>query len=373
MNRKEEKIKILFFLSNLSGGGAQRTMVNLLRGLDRNKFKPSLALLNYDANDAYANLMPPDIEVININSRGRFAAWKIKKLIESMEPDILFSTLPQVNFAVWLGNKLSNKPGKLVLRETNYREIGFNTTSILQMLYKKMYRDADKVIALSEGVKNHMFNTYKLEESTITRIYNPVDVKKIKELSEDKCDVDYTKKFKLVACGRLAKQKNYPLLINALGILKEKGYSEFELFIMGTGPDEKAIEEMIISKGLNENIKLIGFQNNPYAYMEKADLFILSSLWEGFGHVIVEAMACGTPVVSTDCPHGPSEILENGKYGWLVPNDDLDKLTSTLSKLMSNPNEIMQMANKVRVRAKEFDVQYITREYEEVFSQMKRI
>ncbi|OPL08180.1 MAG: hypothetical protein AVO33_01330 [delta proteobacterium ML8_F1] len=142
---------------------------------------------------------------------------------------------------------------------------------------------------------------------------------------------------------------------------------------MGTGPDEKAIEEMIISKGLNENIKLIGFQNNPYAYMEKADLFILSSLWEGFGHVIVEAMACGTPVVSTDCPHGPNEILENGKYGWLVSNDDLDKLTSTLSKLLDNPTEVKQMANNVCARARDFDIQYITQEYEKVFSQMKRI
>jgi hypothetical protein len=137
MDNKNTKIKILFFLSNLSGGGAQRTIVNLLKGLDRRKFMPSLALLNYNPNDAYASLIPSDIEIINLNSRGRYAAWKIKRLIESNEPDILFSTLPQVNFAVWLGNKISKKSVKLILRETNYRDVETNTTVFNKNYTKK--------------------------------------------------------------------------------------------------------------------------------------------------------------------------------------------------------------------------------------------
>jgi len=371
MDNKNTIIKVLFLLSNLSGGGAQRTIVNLLKGLDRRKFMPSLALLDYNSNDAYASLIPSDIEIINLNSRGRYAAWKIKRLIESNEPDILFSTLPQVNFAVWLGNKISKKSVKLILRETNYRDVETNTTVFKQKLYQKMYKDADKVIALSEGVRKHMVKTYRLKESKVIRIYNPVDIENIKKLSMEICNIKYTKKFKLIACGRLAKQKNYSMLVNALSMLKQKDCSDFELFIMGTGPDEAEIIKLIETKGLKENIKLIGFQTNPYAYMKQADLFVLSSLWEGFGHVVVEAMACGTPVLSTDCPHGPREILENGKYGWLVPNNGSDQLAGMLEYLMFEPNEINLMSTKVCERAKSFNFTNIVQQYEIIFIKVK--
>jgi glycosyltransferase involved in cell wall biosynthesis len=234
-----------------------------------------------------------------------------------------------------------------------------------------MYREADKVIALSEGVRKHMVKTYRLKESKVIRIYNPVDIENIKKLSMEICNIKYTKKFKLIACGRLAKQKNYSMLVNALSMLKQKDCSDFELFIMGTGPDEAEIIKLIENKGLKENIKLIGFQTNPYAYMKQADLFVLSSLWEGFGHVVVEAMACGTPVLSTDCPYGPREILENGKYGWLVPNNCSDQLAGMLEYLMFEPNEINLMSTKVCERAKSFNFTNIVQQYEIIFIKVK--
>lgn len=367
---EQTKIKVFFFLSNLSGGGAQRTMVNLLKSIDKNSFSPTLVLLDYNPNDAYASLIPDDIEIINLNSRGRYAAWKVKKIIESKQPDKLFSTLPQVNFAVWLGNKISNRKPKLILRETNYRKEGTNTTVLKQKLYKTIYRDADRVIGLSEGVSKHMIEAYQLDATKVTRIYNPVDIEGINIKSLETCEISYTKKIKMIACGRLAKQKNYPLLIKALGKLKDKGCNDFELFIMGEGPDEKILKRMISDYGLTENIRLIGFRSNPYAYMRQADLFILSSLWEGFGHVVVESMACGTPVLATDCPHGPREILKDGEYGWLVPNNDLHQLSIKLGNLMHEHDKIRQMSNKVYDRARDFDVKNIIRQYESVFREI---
>ncbi len=365
--KKGSKIKIFFFISNLSGGGAQRTMVNLLRSIDRNAFLPTLVLLDHDPNDAYNSLIPDDVEIVNLNSRARYAALKIKKLIEAKQPDVLFSTLPQVNFAVWLAKKISTKKPKLVLRETNYREIGINISKFEQKIYKKVYREADQVIGLSEGVTNHMINMYGLDPSKITRIYNPVDVAGIREKCKEACSITYNKNFKLIACGRLAKQKNYPVLINALSILKQKGYTDFELFIMGEGPEEKNLRKMIGDHGLDDNIKLIGFKKNPYAYMRQADLFILSSMWEGFGHVIVESISCGTPVLATDCPHGPREILKDGEYGWLVSNNDHNQLAKKLEYLMLNHDEISKMSNKISKRAKEFDIKNIVKEYEATF------
>lgn len=367
----EEKIKIFFFLSNLAGGGAQHTMVNILKSIDKNSFTSTLVLLDYDPNDAYVSLLPDGIKIINLNSRARYAAWKIKKIIEDKQPDMLFSTIPQVNFAVWLGNKISFKKSKMILRETNYREKGINTTTFRQKLYRKIYRDADRVIGLSDGVTEHMIKIYQLDSTKVVRIYNPVDIEEIEARCKDSCELKYCKSFKLIACGRLVKQKNYPVLIKALIKLKQKGYTDFELFIMGAGPDEKTLQRMISNYALNEQVKLIGFQNNPYAYMRQADLFVLSSLWEGFANVVVEAMVCGTPVLAADCPHGPREILKDGAYGWLVPtNSNPDQFSITLEHLMHQHDEIEQMSNKVCERAKDFDVKNIVRQYEMVFKKM---
>lgn len=362
-----KEIKIFFFLSNLSGGGAQRTMVNLVRSIDKSLFLPTLVLLDYDSNDAYASLIPEDIEIINLNSRARYAALKIKKIIEVKQPDILFSTLPQVNFAVWLGNRISQKKSKLVLRETNYRKKGVNTTVFLQMIYRKIYRDADGIIGLSDGVTEHMIRNYRLDPLKVKRIYNPVDIEGIRELSQEKCEIIYNKDFKIIACGRLVKQKNYPVLIKALYLLKQKGCMNFELFIMGEGQEKKVLETMISDYGLDDYIKLIGFQQNPFAYMRQADLFILSSSWEGFGHVIVEAMACSTSVVSTDCPSGPNEIITHEINGLLCDLENAEDLTRKILLVLRNDELRQRLAKEGYKRSKDFDFKKIVREYENFF------
>ncbi len=136
---------------------------------------------------------------------------------------------------------------------------------------------------------------------------------------------------------------------------------------MGDGPQKLQLEEMICKYNLKDNIRLIGYQNNPYPYMKMADLFILSSLWEGFGHVIVESMVCGTPVLATDCPHGPREILEDGKYGWLVNINDHHAMAKKLEELILNPTKINDMANRLNNRIKSFSVNEITKQYENIF------
>lgn len=364
---QKSKIKIIFFLSNLAGGGAQRTIVNLLRNINRDSFSICLTLLNLNNNDPFLPLVPKDVKIINLKSRARNSIFKIRKLIKTNKPDILLSTLPQVNFAVWLGNKLAGNKAKLILRETNYREKGINTSLLYHNIYRKIYNDAHHVIGLSDGVTQHMIKSYGLNPAKVTRIYNPIDIEYIVVKSSESCELHFSKTFKMVSCGRLVKQKNYPLLVRALAILKEKGYQDFELFILGDGPQKLQLEEMICKYNLKDNIRLIGYQKNPFPYMKMADLFILSSLWEGFGHVIVESMVCGTPVLATDCPHGPREILEDGKYGWLVNNNDHYAMANKLEELILNPNKINDMANKLRNKINTFSVNEITKQYEDIF------
>lgn len=351
----------------MSGGGAQRTIVNIIKYINRDKFSPTLILLKQNKNDAYNSLIPKDVEIINLNRRGRYAFLKIKKLIDKNKPDILFSTLPEVNSSVWLGYKLSNRSPKLILRETNYREIGFNTSIIKQAIYKKIYNDADKVIGLSNGVTDHMIESYNLDKKKTYRVYNPIDIKHINKKKIEQVDINYRKDFKIIACGRLAKQKNYPMLINAIKDIKMCGNDSIELFILGDGPEKESLKKLIIENQLSDSIKLLGFSNNPYKYMKHADLFILSSSWEGFGHVIVEAMACGTPVLSTDCPHGPREILDNGKFGYLAKSNGED-LAYLIKQIVNSQQELNSMKAISLERAKEFDVNKIVKEYEAILS-----
>jgi len=364
---KQNSLKVIFFISNLTGGGAQRTMVNLLRSIDRSIFVPTLVLLDYNPNHAYAALIPEDIEIINLQSKARYAARKIKRVIEEIQPDILFSTLIQVNFAVWLGKKISRSKAKLILRETTYRKKGINTTPIQQLIYRTIYRQADGVIGLSEGVANHMIESYRLDNSKVTTIYNPIDINDIKDKSELECIDSYNKKFKLISCGRLAKEKDYPTLIKALYMLKQNGYSDFELFILGEGTEKKQLETMVDNFGLNDHIKFIGFKENPYSYMRQADILILSSLWEGFGHVIVEAMACWTAVISSDCPSGPREIITDNVNGLLFKTGDEEDLAEKIISLINNTEHRKSIVLNGLNRSMDFEISKVNYQYEELF------
>nr|WP_241878977.1 glycosyltransferase [Psychrobacter sp. PraFG1]UNK05619.1 glycosyltransferase [Psychrobacter sp. PraFG1] len=167
----------------------------------------------------------------------------------------------------------------------------------------------------------------------------------------------------VLAVGRLTHQKDFATLIHAFKkVLKNKACN---LIILGEGELRCELEKLIKDLNLQDNVQLPGFVNNPYAWMSKADLFVLSSIYEGFGNVLVEAMACGTPVVSTDCPSGPSEILENGRWGSLVPTNDPDSLAEAILKALNNTKFKSELVKK---RAEDFSVDNSLSGYIAVFA-----
>ena len=360
-------IKIQFYLSNLCGGGAQRTVVNVLRYLNRNKFNPSLKLLDYNKNMAYAELIPGDVEITNIDRRGRYSVFKIAKIIREEQPDIVFGTLPQVNIALTLGRLLSLKRPRMILRETNYRKKAFNSSWLKFQQRKFSYKRCDQVVSLSKGVAKQLENEYNIDSEKINVIYNPVDLEHIKNRKKEP-EANYeAENLNFIACGRLSKQKNFEMLIEAAELVKNKYEDGWVIRIMGKGSRESKLKDMIERKGLEDKVKLIGFKNNPFKYMYNSDVFVLSSKWEGFGHVVVEALACNTPVLSTDCPHGPAEILSNEQYGWLVSNDDVNDMAEKMMNLIENPTEINKKAKIAAERAEDFAAEKIVREYEDLF------
>ena len=156
------------------------------------------------------------------------------------------------------------------------------------------------------------------------------------------------------------------MLIEAAKIVNENN-NNWVLRILGKGPKEKKLKRLIKKYNLQDKVKLIGFKSNPFKYMAASDVFILSSLFEGFGHVIVESLASGTPVLATDCPSGPAEILKNGEYGWLVQNNNEVEMANKIIELLNNKSQIIQMSKNSLDRANDFKAQSIVNEYEKYF------
>src|SRR5690625_1203892 len=364
------KKKILFFMFSLVGGGAERTVVNIMNNIDREQFEVIL-VLGQRKKDDYVNLVSKDIKILHLNARRvRYCILKLRKTIIEEEPEYTFSTLNPNNISLILANVLAfNKRSKCIIREANNRTESGKVTWINKKLTRFFYnRYSYKIVALSEGVKNDLTNNFEIIESKIEMIYNPVEICEIKQKSnEEISDVKFTNNEKIIiSVGRLVEQKNFPLLLNSFKIVKK--YINAKILILGIGPLEHELKKMAKGIGVSEYITFLGFKENPYKYMKKADVFVLQSNWEGFGHVIVEAMACATPVVSTDCKSGPREIIGDNEFGLLTPVNDVDKLAKNIIEILTNERLSRRYVDKGHKRSLDFEASKITKQYQKLFN-----
>lgn len=370
-------IDILFFLPSLSGGGAERTLVNIANGLNREKYNVHFLVIDKPDEgkykDEYSSLLKADIHIHNLEIKICKRNYpqivlRMGRLIKTIKPEIVMSTMLRPNLMLVAALKTICYKGKVILRESNNRS-ATNTTILERLLIKYCYgRYADKVVALSEGVKKDLSKNFKIPSKCIHVIYNPIDIEAINELKNE--PVELKKGNTIVAAGRLTSQKNYPCLITALALLKKK--CDFNMYILGKGELEQKVRELIKKRGLENNVFMLGFQNNPYKYFVKSDVFVLSSDWEGFGHVIVEAMACGTAVVSTNCPYGPDEIISNYKDGILVPVQNPIEIAKAIMKILKDNNLKERLVNNGLKRAQDFSRDKIVLKYEELFDDVLR-
>ncbi len=359
-------MKILIFMQALKGGGAERTIINIINNISRDIFEVVLVIGNSEVND-YSSYMEKDVRVITLDSkRLRYSFFKLRKVIVDENPDLLFTTMNQYNIFISLVNTtIFNRP-KLVLRESNNRSQSKKISILNRLLTRISYNIlSDGIVALSLGVKEDLINNFGIKDKNIRVIYNPIDLKSIKELKFENVN-DFEKKEdnkNLIAVGRLVKQKDYPTLFKAIRILKKK-YS-VNLLVLGTGVLKNELQKMVIDLGIQDEVIFKGFVKNPYKYMFNSDLFILSSRWEGFGHVIVEAMASEVPVIATDCKSGPSEIITDKKNGRLVTVGDFLELSEVIEELLLKDTE--KYIYEGIKRAEFFDAEKITKEYQKYF------
>ncbi|MCM2284780.1 MAG: glycosyltransferase [Desulfobacula sp.] len=230
-------------------------------------------------------------------------------------------------------------------------------------------RNASHVVFPSQGCRTDLIGSFRVDGASIGVIPNSINVARIKRLSRAPSPVDgsakNSKRFRFVCVARLAAEKNHALLIKACCILKERSFP-FEMVLVGGGPLENEIEDMICDHNLEGQFRLLGSVDNPYPVMASSDALVLSSNYEAFGIVLIEAMVCGIPVIATDCPFGPREVLDKGRCGLLVPPEDPARLALAMQELMKDDDLRIKMIESGYERIKTFDIRCITQQWEKL-------
>jgi len=332
----EAKKRIAIFLPGLYDGGAQRVMLNLAGGLTSHGFIVDIVLAQ--AEGPYLSQVPNSVRLVELNKKHHSALRTISSLPSLMryfrneQPAAMISSLNYVNVIAILAKRLSGVPLRLVISEHNTFSAEKSHQSryyrsFLQMFMKSTYPKADGIIAVSEGVAEDLAQVLGIPRENITVIYNPIITPDLQAKKDEPLEDPWFENNHppvILAIGRLTRQKGFDILIRAFAQIRKQRPAH--LLILGEGEDRVSLMDLSRELDVDQDIRLPGFVSNPYPYMVNASLFVLSSRWEGLPTVLVEALYCGTPLIATDCPSGPREILKNGLYGKLVPVDNVESL-----------------------------------------------
>jgi glycosyltransferase involved in cell wall biosynthesis len=339
----ETQKRLAIFLPSLAGGGAEKSMLRLAAGIAGRGYPVDLVLAQAKGPyRAYLAALPELVRVVDLKaSRVLLSLPALAGYLWRAHPDALLSTLDYANVvAVW-ARCLARTPKRVAVNEQNTISLTSQHSAqfrqrIVPRLVKHFYPSADYVIGNSQGVAEDLGQITGLPHSQIQTIYNPVVTPELAEKVKASPNHPWFENEKtpvVLAVGRLTAQKDFPTLIRAFAQVRQG--QPVCLVILGEGPDRLSLESLIKELCMEEDVQLPGFVENPYAYMSRASLFVLSSRWEGLPTVLIEALYCGVPVISTDCPSGPREILANGKYGALVPVESPTVLAETIKMALA--------------------------------------
>ncbi|RLU01161.1 glycosyltransferase [Ketobacter sp.] len=362
--------QISLFAPSMRGGGAERVMVALATELSRQGMKVDLVLAK--AEGPYLEDVPASVNVVDLNaSRIAFALPALNRYLNSTKPDCLLSTLRHANIIAILAKLVSKHRFVLGVREANtikaHLENDQSTKErILPFLMKCFYNRADVVIAVSNDVKSDLMSCIKMQGDNIVVINNPVVSDAFYELSEASTGhpwLDEKSEPVVLSVGRLTRQKDFASLIRAFSDYR-KSHSA-RLIILGEGEERASLEGLVAELGLTDFVSLPGFVSNPFCFMKQSDVFVLSSLWEGQPNALIQALALGVPVISTDCPGGSRDILKAGKYGTLVPVNSPETLTLALRDVLATKADpVRPRTDTARTYCRlEFGIQPVANQY----------
>ena len=366
---KSSPKKIFIFIYSMAGGGAEKVTLLLGNNFIQKGIDVSFVLLQKEG--VFLERINKKIKIYNLNSIisklggifGKilvFSAFLIKH-----KPDVVLSIGEWPNTITPMSVKLIPSKPKVILSEQNTKSFlnseEYNVSKLVKFLAKKSYFFVETIICVGSSVKEALVKE-NLSEKKLIVVCNPVDIKEINKKAVEAVDYSWLKNKAvpaIVAVGRLHPQKDYPTMFKALKlVLKVK---KVHLIILGDGPLREELISLCVQSGIKNCVDFVGFKENPYKYIKKADLFVHSARYEGFGNVFTEALACGQKIVTTDCDT-PREILEEGKYGKIVPVGDYRALSDAILLSLSEKHNPEVLKRK----AQEFSIEKISNKYLEI-------
>jgi len=331
----ESSPRIAFFMPSLRGGGVERTFVNLSNALVR--MGESVDLVVGASKGPNRNFISPDVRLFDLTRpRMSTALPALARYLRDRKPLCLVSGMEHTNAVAVLAKRISRSKTTVVASIHNTLSVQYAVQNSCKMrltleVAKRIYPMADKVIAVSRESADDAARVLGMARDRIGVIYNPTVTPdlfaKAAEVPDHPWLVNHDEPV-ILGVGRLSEQKDFATLIRAFAKVRQQRSSR--LIILGEGPLRQSLEQLVRSLGLEDSVALPGFAMNPYAYLSHANVYVLSSLFEGLPGTLIEALACGAPIVSTDCKSGPKEILDEGRWGRIVPVGDTDSMAGAI-------------------------------------------
>ena len=374
-------MRLGILIYSLSGGGAERVVSYLLTHCISKEIDVHLIMMNTGVNyDIPKSTRIHYIENSNPNEHGvikalkiPFLAYKYARLVKKLELTHSLSFLTRPSFINVLSRFFTSYKFKVITNERAFPTLQYSYKGFQSWFNKKMikslYKKSEAVISNSNGNANDLISNFKVTSDKMYVIHNPIDLDKISDINPKEDFFDATK-FNIITIGRLDIGKNHKMIINAINKLNN---TNIHLYIIGSGPMQSELEDLVEKLNLKNQVFLLGYQANPYGYLKSANLFAFGSNHEGFPNVLLEAMACNIPIISTNCQSGPSEILklQNDKsddimitdYGILTPVKNDEAMAKGISHFLDNKSFTEKCKINGLKRIKDFDKEKILNQY----------
>ncbi|MEY4388032.1 MAG: hypothetical protein RLY20_3315 [Verrucomicrobiota bacterium] len=366
MNNPELKPgRVALFLPFLGGRGANRVMLNLANGFAAKGIATDLVLAS--AKGEFMDRVAPAVRIVDLQSpRVLKSLPRLSRYLRREKPAVMLTAMDYVNALSIVTRSIGGGVATRLFVSCHNSLLSSTRNSpwlrdrLLPSFVRMTYRYADGVIAVSSGVADTVAQVAGLPRERVHVIYNPVVTPEFEREAMQPITHPWFKAGEppvILGVGSLTRQKGFDVLVEAFALVRKK--VNVRLLILGEGAERAALQAQADKLGVSADLQLHGFVANPYPFMRSARLFVLSSRWEGFGLVLAEAMACGTAVVSTDCPSGPSEILRGGELGALVPVENSAHLSEAILAGLNTDHDREQL----RLRAADFSLDNVLQDY----------
>ena len=328
-----EKARILFLIHSLGGGGSERIIYLLAANLESKKYEVHMGLMR-SQDETGARPMPPSVAVHRMGvTNVRYIFWKLFKLIREVKPEVIFSGITYVNFAVLLLRPFLPRSLRTIVRQENTASAAHKSV-FTRFLYRLLYPRADAIICQSEAMADDLSENFGIPRNKIRVLANPIYVERINSVSLHEPAGERPLWPRLLAVGRLANQKGYDLLLPALCDIR-KEYPSLSLTVLGEGPDLPALLLMVRNLGLEEVVHFEGHVDHPSLYYDSAALFVLPSRFEGMPNAMLEAATAGLPVVTTPCCGGVCDLVQGAPGVWVTRDISSIALRDTILKALA--------------------------------------